>query len=524
MKTILTAVLCGLAVSASAAFLTPTIRVESNGVLKGTAHTVNYSNATRVSLVGGRATVHYTGGGAGGVASNAIASVDGTGSNTVFSTAAATDVAVLITPHIGDTNDALRISNTNPAAAPVVAVRPNTGRVGINTNNPQTALHVQGDATVVGSVVANGGSLHRFTNHAGAVELNLGTVLADNTVKLSLSVGSSAFSFVAVSNFVGLLDATGSKQFVLWQQDANLLLLSNVYSPNLFVANTITGAVVNVTTVNLGGNIVPLADNTSTIGTGSSDNLAHIYTEHATVYNMVNGANATFTGTLKADTRLQVGTNGTAGAVNVQGTIYANNVGSNSSVVSFLGRRSDGQVVETANPSAGAGFPISGGGWEVGLDANDTISFTHTAPNTVPLLVYSNGNAAVEGSLSVNTLYTGSLIVTNNTTNAAFASAITVPGNVVGQEFMITGGITGALTFLWTNPIPGASGSLSYSNDGTGRLISFASSAQIIKMSTNNFVGTNVQGVANKQGLIAYSVRRVNPVATNIYIWSVIEP
>lgn len=76
--------------------------------------------------------------------------------NPVVRANATTDRSLDVAPVVGQTNDALRIQRTNSALQPLLASRPNSGRIGINTNAPSYTLDVVGDAYIHGPANVSG--------------------------------------------------------------------------------------------------------------------------------------------------------------------------------------------------------------------------------------------------------------------------------------------------------------------------------------------------------------------------------
>lgn len=128
--------------------------------------------------------------------SNAVNSVvvisGGSGTNmtniTIYSSASNL-VNILIEALIGQTNASLQIKNTNGNTG--LVYYPNTGRLGVGTNNPQTTLHVLGNTTVTdflnplsdltGQIGNLSGPRWRAI-HAGGVTITNGMVNAANGV------------------------------------------------------------------------------------------------------------------------------------------------------------------------------------------------------------------------------------------------------------------------------------------------------------------------------------------------------
>ncbi len=75
--------------------------------------------------------------------------------NTIVRASATTARSLDVGPIIGQTNDAIRVQNTNSAAQPAFVVRPNTSRVGIGTNAPAYPLDVMGAGYFHGDLTAS---------------------------------------------------------------------------------------------------------------------------------------------------------------------------------------------------------------------------------------------------------------------------------------------------------------------------------------------------------------------------------
>lgn len=159
-----------------------------------------------------------------------------------------------------------------------------------------------------------------------------------------------------------------------------------------------------------------------------------------------------------------IGTNDTSKTLVLHGTMRANGLGTNANVESYLGRRSDGEIVETVSPA-----PI-------------VTNYAHATTLTIP------ASADVKAS------------VTNDTSADV------------------------AVTF--STPVPGKSGRLVVTSDSSARTISFlCSGATLTPAATNNMVNTtNAVTTASKRMLICWDVNRKSVLETNILYWAVSVP
>jgi len=142
-----------------------------------------------------------------------------------------------------------------------------------------------------------------------------------------------------------------------------------------------------------------------------------------------------------------------------------------------------------------------------------------------------SGGTVIQTITNVPAAYIGDLYVTNFfqrnfVTNYAYASSLVLDASF-GSQAEMTNAASGNISLLVTNTAPGASGTFRILSDGSARTINVFSDKTQTLLATNTvtgYGGTNMTTTASKHLYYRWDVRRVSPVATNIFWWAISQP
>ena len=343
----------------------------------------------------------------------------------------------------------------------------NNGRVGVNTDSPDTTLTVAGTANVQGNVAVTG----TLSTTANVVTVNVyATTTTSNVVSLTLTSNSINANVVTANSITTAANTIFN---------ANVYIASNSYlyvSGNLVVNGTLT----TVNAVSANGNSIPATNATFSLG-NSTFTWSSLF---ASSNVNIGSISATANGLVANTTTIALG-NSTVNAVITSTSQSFGYIGSlpgftaNTTVIT-LGNSS---VNATVNSTAFSG------------SATSLVGYTFATPSPIGSGTANSGNFStltIAGSAVATESYVSSTIPTVTANNATYLGGVIAAGYVQNTESRT---LSGNLTF---------SGAVT---SFTGANVTLSSTTKII---ANSAFGTTGQ-VLSSNGTGVYWSSAVGP-------------
>ena len=343
----------------------------------------------------------------------------------------------------------------------------NNGRVGINTDSPDTTLTVAGTANVQGNVAVTG----TLSTTANVITVNVyATTTTSNVVSLTLTSNSINANVVTANSITTAANTIFN---------ANVYIASNSYlyvSGNLVVNGTLT----TVNAVSANGNSIPATNATFSLGNSTFTWSSLFVSSNVNIGSI----SATANGLVANTTTIALG-NSTVNAVITSTSQSFGYIGSlpgftaNTTVIT-LGNSS---VNSTVNSTAFSG------------SATSLVGYTFATPSPIGSGTANSGNFSsltIAGSAVATESYVSSTVPTVTANNATYLGGVIAAGYVQNTESRT---LSGNLTF---------SGAVT---SFTGANVTLSSTTKII---ANSAFGTTGQ-VLSSNGTGVYWSSAVGP-------------